>query len=187
VKQNKFPLIIIAITLIFAVLNFSPIPFAGGDNFAYYLLGKALAQGRGYVELWTAGNPLHTKYPPVFPVMLIPAGLFDSYLIAKITVMICFVIMLWFTWKFFEAVSSKRVALLALAIFAFAPVTIEYSSLVLSEIPYLMFSMIALYMATQKKYLPAMIFAILTFLTRTIGFMLVVAVAWYCWKEGEKT
>jgi Gpi18-like mannosyltransferase len=178
-KRHKIALIIIAVSVLLAGLNFSTVPFSGGDNFAYFLLGKALAHGQGYIELWDANNTLHTKYPPMFPILLIPAGLFDSYLMAKATVFVCYVLMLWFAYKLYEAINgkNKRATLVALAILAFAPVTIQYSSFVLSEIPYMMFSMIALYLFTQKKYWLSMIFATLTFLTRTAGIMLLVAMS----------
>jgi len=176
-RHHKFALIIIAISILLAVLNFTAVPFSGGDNFGYFLLAKALAHGKGYIELWDAYTPLHTKYPPMFPILLIPAGLFDSYLMAKATVFVCYVFMLWFAYKLYEAINgkSKRATLIALAILAFVPVTIQYSSFVLSEIPYMMFSVIALYLFTQKRYWLSMIFATLTFLTRTAGITLLVA------------
>ena len=185
-QKNSFLfLIIIVLSVLLALLNFSTIPFSGGDNFSYFLLSKALAEGNGYVELWRVGVPLHTQYPPMFPILLLPASLFDSYVGAKVIVFLCYIIILWFAWKFYREIEDRETALLALGILAFSPVVIEYSSLVLSEIPFTMFSIIALYLYSKKKYGQALLFATLTFLTRTIGVTLLVAMSWCYWRRDE--
>ncbi len=47
-----------------------PAPHTGGDHTAYLALGHALAEGMGYIELWDPEWPVHTKYPPGFPMVL---------------------------------------------------------------------------------------------------------------------
>ena len=47
-----------------------PAPHSGGDNAAYVALADALLDGRGYTEVWDPAAPPHTKYPPVFPLLL---------------------------------------------------------------------------------------------------------------------
>lgn len=44
------------------------------DNQAYFLLGKGLVEGKGYVDYWS-GEPIppHTHFPPGFPVLLAAA------------------------------------------------------------------------------------------------------------------
>ena len=49
---------------------FNPGPHNGGDNAGYVALAHALATGQGYVETWDPALPAHTKYPPVFPLLL---------------------------------------------------------------------------------------------------------------------
>lgn len=49
---------------------FNPAPHSGGDNAAYLALAYSLAERGTYQELWTPGEPPHTKYPPVFPLVL---------------------------------------------------------------------------------------------------------------------
>ena len=46
---------IVAIILALALID--PYLFTGGDNIAYYALARALASGRGYVDLMTPGTP----------------------------------------------------------------------------------------------------------------------------------
>ncbi|NNF39641.1 MAG: hypothetical protein HKN71_13300 [Gemmatimonadetes bacterium] len=45
-------------------------PHPGGDNAGYVALAHSLATGQGYTELWDPAAPPHTKYPPVFPLLL---------------------------------------------------------------------------------------------------------------------
>jgi hypothetical protein len=51
-------------------LMFTPAPHTGGDNAAYVSLAHSLTEEGAYRELWTAGEPPHSKYPPVFPLLL---------------------------------------------------------------------------------------------------------------------
>ena len=48
----------------------TPAPHAGGDNAGYLSLAHALVAGEGYTEIWDPASPPHTKYPPVFPLLL---------------------------------------------------------------------------------------------------------------------
>lgn len=70
-----------------AVARFDPYLFTGGDNAHYYALARALATGRGYVDLVAPGAPPHTQYPPGFPALLVPLYLLSggSYVALKLT------------------------------------------------------------------------------------------------------
>jgi len=48
----------------------TPAPHSGGDNAGYLSLAHALVSGEGYTELWDPAHPPHTKYPPIFPLLL---------------------------------------------------------------------------------------------------------------------
>jgi len=41
-----------------------------GDNFAYYLLGKLLADGKGFINATSVAVTPHTHFPPGFPVII---------------------------------------------------------------------------------------------------------------------
>lgn len=43
----------------------------GGDSITYYLLGQSITQGR-YVDLYLPDEPVHRKYPFLFPLLLAP-------------------------------------------------------------------------------------------------------------------
>src|SRR5690606_5174307 len=49
---------------------FVPAPHNGGDNAAYLSVAHAWLQGEGYVDAYDPVRAPHTKYPPVFPLLL---------------------------------------------------------------------------------------------------------------------
>ncbi len=182
IKRETIPTIIIILSIIIALLSFSLIPFTGGDNFAYFHLSRAIAEGKGYIEIWDAQLPLHTQYPPLFPVLLLPAAIINSYLLAKVIVFSCFVFLLFFSYKIFKELNvskSQELPIIALLFLAFAPALLEYSSTVLSEIPYMLFSVLCLYFWSKRKYNTSLLFAVITFLTRTTGITLLIPVSIY--------
>lgn len=61
------------VALVAALAVFDLRLFTGGDNVHYIALAKALAEGRGYVDLIAPEHPPHTQYPPGFPLVLAPA------------------------------------------------------------------------------------------------------------------
>lgn len=49
---------------------FLPTPHTGGDNAGYISLAHSLLDRGTYQELWDPLEPAHTKYPPLFPLLL---------------------------------------------------------------------------------------------------------------------
>jgi len=64
-----------------------------------------------------------------------------------------------------------------MVLFAFSPILREYSHYVLSEIPYIFFSLMALIFAQKKKYIYALLFALISFYIRVIGLTLLLTIA----------
>ena len=57
----------------------------GVDNAGYYLLGKALASGAGYVSIWLPDMPPHNHWPPGYPLIIsIIVRFIDSVLVVKL-------------------------------------------------------------------------------------------------------
>ncbi|MFN2420870.1 MAG: ArnT family glycosyltransferase [Gemmatimonadota bacterium] len=83
--------------LALAVARFDPYLFTGGDNAHYYALTRALATGRGYVDLVAPGAPPHTHYPPGYPALLVPFYLLfnGSYVALKLVSIIAAAVLLW--------------------------------------------------------------------------------------------
>src|SRR5689334_11998006 len=61
---------LILLNLLFALLTFMPQPHTGGDSANYLTLARSLLQRHSYTDLYDPIQPPHTKYPPVFPLML---------------------------------------------------------------------------------------------------------------------
>lgn len=49
---------------------YNPAPHSGGDNSTYVSLGYALASDGSYTEVYDPAGAPHSKYPPVFPLLL---------------------------------------------------------------------------------------------------------------------
>ena len=61
-----------ALAILYLAFAFSS-PFSlgfFGDDAVYAVTGKSLAEGRGYRILSIPGEPLQTKYPPLYPALL---------------------------------------------------------------------------------------------------------------------
>ena len=63
-------LALLAVQAVLLRTVFVPAPHPGGDNAAYLTLAHSLLEGEGYTELWDPAAPPHTKYPPVFPILI---------------------------------------------------------------------------------------------------------------------
>ncbi|TVR67137.1 MAG: hypothetical protein EA422_00710 [Gemmatimonadales bacterium] len=88
--------------LVLAAVAF-PAPHNGGDNTAYLALAHSLLEGTGYTELWDPQRPLHTKYPPGYPLVL-------AFLMALGAT----------TWGAFKTSSAVAMALATVVVYAWA-------------------------------------------------------------------
>jgi hypothetical protein len=128
-----------------------PAPHSGGDNMAYLALGHALAEGLGYVELWDPRVPPHTKYPPVYPLVL--AGLIllgaTSWIAFKLSsaVALSGATLLVFAWAARRAGASAAAALALLLVLAAG--WQEASRWILSEPWFLLWAYLAFWAAER--------------------------------------
>ena len=126
---------------------FVPAPHSGGDNAGYVALGKSLATGQGYTELWDPAQPAHTKYPPVFPALIalmIQLGVTTWVGLKGISFVAALVVTAGtFLW------AERRVGLWSAAGVALltgaSSAVIIHSHWILSDVPFLAFTMLALW------------------------------------------
>jgi len=64
------PLVLAFIHLVLAALSFHQAPFTGGDDATYIALARSLIERHDYRDIWDPLLPLHTQYPPIFPVVV---------------------------------------------------------------------------------------------------------------------
>jgi hypothetical protein len=159
------------------------------DDGIYVSTAKSLALDHGYRLMNLPGNPTQTKYPPVYPAMLsliwrvwpsfpdnVRAMQWLTLLMSALSVGLCYYYVV--TCGYF----SRPVALVAALLSATSHYVLYYSSLVLTEMPFSFFLIMALLVidrfartssiSTVNKILAALVI-VLPFLTRSIGFVLI--------------
>jgi hypothetical protein len=71
--QRAEPFIVAAIVAtVYFMQSLSSVMQVGAfnDDGVYAVLGKAIAEGKGYLSIHLVGAPVHPKFPPVFPLIL---------------------------------------------------------------------------------------------------------------------
>jgi hypothetical protein len=172
--------------LVLALSLFDPQPFLGGDNFWYMILGESLRTGHGYRDLWLPTAPLHTHYPPLYPLLLAVIGWVSNSVVAfKMLSLACTTTAVGLTY----AVARRRTGDLGLSvaaalIVAVAPAIVEYSHWELSEAPFLLLVTVALYAFVRDPggddrtvFAFGAAAALAAYLTRSAGVALLFAIA----------
>lgn len=72
------PLFLAFIHLVLAALSYHQAPFTGGDDATYISLARSLIERHDYRDIWNPALPLHTQYPPIFPIV-VAAGLLAGF------------------------------------------------------------------------------------------------------------
>ena len=151
----------------------------GGDNVQFLLLAEAMWRGHGYVELHLPGWPPDIRYPPVYPVLLVPCLALGAPLIVikaftallgLVGVNVCYAILR----RWHGPVAALLVCLATLSCGAF----LDSGLSVMSESPFLLVSSLALLClqrsldSSDRAYALSVAAGILTglsVLTRIIG------------------
>ncbi|MBA2565287.1 MAG: hypothetical protein H0V09_07665 [Gemmatimonadetes bacterium] len=186
------------------LLLFDPRLFTGGDNVVYYLLGRALAEGQGYVTIFEPGNPPHALYPPGYPLLLVPVfWLFGGSLMAAKAIsfgsaLVALVLASrWLRERLAPEPASAAVHTGALLLTATNATFLAYSHWTLTEMPYLAASLGALLLAERDGTqllaerdgvrwgggVVAALLAAAGFLMRSAALPLCVAVSWAVWRN----
>ncbi len=162
------PLIIFTI---FCILLFDIKMGTGGDNVIYIILSKSIVEYHNYLSLYLFNSPYHTHFPPGFPLILAIFYKFfgpnETYL--KIVPLISSI----FSFFLLTTIFRNFYFLLALSV---SPLLIDYSSKLLSEPSYLLFSLLSIFFYTNQKFLLSSIFAGFTFLIRNAGISIIFSI-----------
>jgi hypothetical protein len=128
-------------------------PHPGGDNAGYVALAHGLTTGQGYTELWDPATPPHTKYPPVFPLLLagaITVGATTWAGLKTVPVLFAlFAVAAVFLWG-----RARRGVLWggAIALLTGWSATLLYHAhYLLSDVPFLAFTMGALWLLEERR------------------------------------
>ena len=132
--------------LLMGILLFDANLSLTGDNAQFINLGRSLADGHGLSET-IEGEPIpHTKYPFGFPLLLaITDIIFPDNLIAlKSLIVLLYAISIPLTYLLIRRFAPSSIALGASALCLASPLLLDYSHQIMSEIPFLLFSLLAL-------------------------------------------
>ena len=185
------PLLIFVLAVIIGVYCFTTNLNVTGDNVDFMHLGNSIAEGNGM------GG--HTKYPFGYPLLLaIVQILFNKGIFAqKILSLILYIFSAVFMFLIFKRYIGEKWAFFVTFLSICNPIIIELSHQVMSDIPYLFFSLLAIYLFIRFKDEPlnswrlygAIIAAVAVYYVRGNGFVLIGAVISYYlikkeWKRG---
>ena len=173
-----------------------------GDNAEFVTLARSVANGQGLTYTNLPDQIVATKYPPVFPFMLAPiAWLFEGSLWSNLSRGgLEFVAMKWLVVLMFSAsaailfllvrdLSNDLQASVTTLVAITNSLTVSYASQVMSEVPYVMWSLLALWLLGRglaspdwrgNRWVWAGVAAmIIAYLTRSVGICLITAVILY--------
>lgn len=126
-----------------------------GDNAAYYIFGKALANGDGYVNANIISKPQASQFPPGYPafmatVMKVFNDKVTTIKTANGFLLFLSLIILFF---FFRQISKNiHLSFILAAALIFNMHLLQYSSMMMSEIPFLFISSLSLWLLTMVKF-----------------------------------
>jgi len=160
-----------------------PAVTTGNDDATYLHLARAVSHFN-YRELWIVGEPVHSHYPPFYPIILAAVGFFSGYRLDALLVVNHLLVMA-ALWLMFDAVRrlwSPGLALLMLAMLVVNPGLVLLGGRIMSEAPYLALSCLVLWIptrtSTRRTWVGVAFCAatILAALTRSVGITLLAAV-----------
>lgn len=169
--QNRLLLLIVIVSIVLG----SSLLTRGhqwGDDFAWYILqAKSISNGAidEFIETSAFTNTQSTThvgplaYPWGYPLILVPAYLIRGIhpLILKLPALFFYAAFLICLYAWMKSRVSQHESLLVVAVFAFNPLLLGFLDQILSDIPFLFFSTLALYLMTrQGKRTPILCVAI---------------------------
>jgi len=182
IEENWLLILFLLAYTLLSLLLFNPRLFTGGDNASYIILAESIVSGKGYRDIHLPDEPQHTKFPFGFPLLLsLPMFLFGSnFIVLKFIVLLTGICSIFFLYKISEMLLGDRV-ILHIPLYLSLPLLLAYNSRILSEVPFICISLGAIYFFMKTRddgalfYYLSFVFAAYSFLTRTAGISLVIA------------
>ncbi len=186
-NKNKDIIVLIAILIGFMISYayvFDTKIDMNGDNASYYMLGKALNQGEGYVNINSVFKSPNNHFPPGYPVIISGVlHVWNSFTAVKILNGIFFLCTLILAYIIVRDISGNNVvAWISVPFLLVNTHLLRFSTIMMSEIPFMFFSLLSIYFffkaynQTGKReitnYIAAFIFFMVAFYIRTLGIAL---------------
>lgn len=196
--ENKLERLLLALIVLLAAV-LCALMLNGGltvvnlDSAIFYLLGKALATGQGYVLLSEPNPQPYFTFPPLLPLqiagiltLLGPTEPQTAQLWIKGYIHLLFLVAIPFYFALLRSQTGRWSALILTMLLALNPLMYRYSADILSDVPYWAMSCIALFYfsqwqsdlkeASRKTILLALVFLAASLLTRQMGMALGLAI-----------
>lgn len=185
-------IIIVALTAYYA-LFLSHELWIRADSAIYLMLGRSLAAGTGYVDYYSPQPRINTLYPCGYPVLLSIAIWIFGYNIFLLRVLmvvmsgLCLVVLIGILKRYLEG----KELLFAFLLFALSPLFIYFTNMFATEVPYMLFSWLAILILNKEHKLTwAMVLAaalamIIGFYIRTVGIILYISLIIYLLMRKE--
>lgn len=162
----------------------------GGDNAVYYILGDAIASGKGYVNVHLVSEQPSNHFPPGYPAILGFFMLFSkSITFLKVVNGLFLLGATLLSFRIFEKITENRsLALVIAGLMLFNGNLLESATIMMSEIPFLFFGMLTVYlfMLTDKdgflkdwRFWLMLLIASFSFHIRTAGIALIGGLVMY--------
>ncbi len=162
-----------------------------GDNTEFIILAQSLAQGQGLTHIHQPETRLATKFPFGFPLMLAPLELLfpAAWGPMKGLVLVCFVLAVPVYFLLVKERLGIVPGLVAAALCLSHPLLLDYAHQIMSEVPYMLFSLLALWLLDRSMQNPRIVgnyafiggglCAVWAYHLRTIGLVLIGAAVVY--------
>ena len=178
---------LVALHVLLCAVLFEPKIHTGGDSATYVLLAESvLTPGDGYSLSFEPGPPqAHTKYPPAYATLLAPlVAIFGRNFVVLKLLSVVFTAASVFLFCRYARRGRGTVPWFFLALaFAVSPGVVDYSRWMLSEAPFLLFTLLALWQLDRDReeegmgrpFWLALLAAVISFYVRSIGALLLAA------------
>jgi hypothetical protein len=198
IHKKRIVLGILLFHFILALLFFDLKLYTGGDNATYSILAKSILTGEGFRDLHKPGSPPHTLVSFGYPLLLAPIMFFSkgSYIPLKLLSLAFSVGILLIFYHILKRRFPLPLVLGILFLLSLHPLLLEYSRWILTEVPFLFFSFLALllYQKSEEKgkgggppFILASIFVVMTYFIRSIGISFVLSsFAYLAFKKNWK-
>jgi len=125
-----------------------------GDNSTYYLLGKSIAQGQGYTNIYSINESPANHFPPGYSLLIagtikITGAEISGIKIINYLFLYGAVLLLFFIIK--KITSSIHTAFVVCILCIFNVQLLSFSTVMMSEIPFLFFSILALFFLLRSN------------------------------------
>jgi hypothetical protein len=191
-QSNLLFFLIIIISFVLCVLRIDSFQVGSYVDDAHYLiLAESLATGRGYSLINFPSSPIELSFPPGWPLILawIMIVSNNTMIIMKFALVIMWILSISLTWSLLSKRIISPMREMTVSLMALNPAAIGSATIFMSEIPFLLFSLITLKVADiafsnksskgEGVFLIVGLLAVFTQSIRAVGLALILALFVY--------